>query len=321
MNGNRQTGMVLNIQHFSLHDGPGIRTTAFLKGCSLRCKWCCNPESIRPGAELAFNPHKCIGEKACGACREVCPESAIFTISPGDRMIVSWDLCTNCGRCIAVCPSMSLYLFGKEMTVEQVLEEVEQDNAFYRESDGGISLSGGDCLCQPRFSAALLKEAHDRGMNTSIETASNVPWEAMEMVLPHVDTIFHDLKLMDPVRHRKWTGVDNSRILANLEKAYETFKDKRFLARSPIIPGVNDAEDHVGAVLKFVLPHENVISYELLPYHRLGETKYGFLGRIYQLRDFKPPATETMEKLQELVDHAFKQRDEERIEEENRHAG
>ncbi len=306
---NQQTGTVLNIQHFSLHDGPGIRTTVFLKGCSLRCKWCCNPESIHPKSELAYNPHKCIGEDACGACREICPESAIFTLSPSDRMKINWDLCTNCGLCVDVCPSMALYRFGKEMTVEQVLEEVEQDNAFYRESGGGLSLSGGDCLCQPRFSAALLQEARVRGLSTAIETASNVPWKAMEMVLPHVDTIFHDLKLMDPVRHQKWTGVDNSRILANLERAYSTFKDKRFLARSPIMPGINDSESHVRAVLAFILPHENVISYELLPYHRLGETKYGFLGRIYQLRDFKPPTKETMERLQGIVNRAFEKRD------------
>lgn len=309
MHTNRKTGMVLNIQHYSLHDGPGLRTTVFLKGCTLRCKWCCNPESIHPKPELSYNPNKCIGKEACGACMEACPESAIFLVPPGDLMRINWDLCTNCGRCIDVCPSMALSLFGKEMTVEQVLEEVEQDNAFYRESGGGISLSGGDCLCQPRFSAALLEEAQRGGMNTAIETASNVPWKAMEMVLPHVDTVFHDLKLMDPVRHRKWTGVDNSRILSNLEKAYETFKDKRFKARSPIIPGVNDTEDHVEAVLKFILPHENVISYELLPYHRLGETKYGFLGRIYGLKDFKPTETETMERLQGLVNHAFEKRD------------
>jgi pyruvate formate lyase activating enzyme len=305
MDANPQTGMVLNIQHYSLHDGPGIRTTVFLKGCSLRCKWCCNPESIHPKPELAFNPGKCIGEKACGACMAACPESAIFTIPPGDRMQVNWDLCTNCGLCVDVCPSMALTLFGKEMTVEQVLEEVEQDSTFYRESGGGISLSGGDCLCQPRFSAALLQEAHARGLNTAIETASNVPWKAVAAALPHVDTIFHDLKIMDPVRHRKWVGVDNALILGNLKRAYETFKDKRFVARSPIIPGVNDTEEHVRAVLDFILPHKNVIGYELLPYHRLGETKYGFLGRIYRLRDFKPPTTETMERLQGMVDRVF----------------
>jgi pyruvate formate lyase activating enzyme len=309
MDMNHETGMVLNIQHYSLHDGPGIRTTVFLKGCSLRCKWCCNPESIHPESELAYNPGKCIGKEACGVCMGVCSESALFTVGPDDRIHVNWDLCTNCGRCIDVCPSMALTLFGKEMTVAQVLEEVEQDSAFYRESGGGISLSGGDCLCLPKFSAALLQEAHGRGLNTAIETASNVPWKSMERVLPHVDTIYHDLKIMDPVRHRKWVGVDNSRILANLRKAYGTFKEKRFLARSPIIPGINDTEKHVQAVLAFILPHENVAGYELLPYHRLGETKYGFLGKIYQLNDFKPPAKETMERLQEIVKRAFEQRD------------
>ena len=308
MDTHRPTGMVLNIQPYSLHDGPGIRTTVFLKGCSLRCKWCCNPESIHPEPELAYNPQKCIGMEACGACMDVCPEAALFRVLPHDKIHINWDLCTNCGQCLDVCPSGALYLFGKEMTVEAVLAEVEQDRAFYSESGGGLSISGGDCLCQPRFTASLLQESHRRGMNTAIETAANVHSKAMERVLPHVDTVFHDIKIMDPVRHRKWVGVDNGKILGNLKRAYEAFPDKHFLARSPIIPGVNDTEEHVRAVLDFILPHENVASYELLPYHRLGETKYGFLGKIYRLRDFKPPAKETMERLQTIVNRALEER-------------
>jgi pyruvate formate lyase activating enzyme len=191
------------------------------------------------------------------------------------------------------------------MTVDEVLTEVEQDSGFYRESGGGITLSGGECLLQPDFSAALLEEAHRRGINTAIETASNVPWDFMAKVLPHVDTVLHDIKLTDPERHKKWTGVDNVRIRSNLKKAYETFPDKKFIARTPIIPGVNDDEEHIRATLEFIRPYQNVIDYELLPYMRFGESKYGFLGRIYEMQDFEPPAPETMAKLRAIIDEGL----------------
>ena len=310
MNADALTGRVLNIQHFCTHDGPGIRTNVFLKGCSLRCKWCSNPESISPKPELAYNPGKCIGEKQCGFClKDTCPESAIYVVGSGDRADdkarINWDLCTNCGACVAVCPTNALYLFGQEMTVEQVLDEVEQDSAFYRESGGGMTLSGGECQLQPDFSAALLAGAHTRGINTAIETASNLPWNFMEKVLPHVDTVLHDIKLTDPERHKQWTGVDNSRIRANLKRAYETFPNLKFIARTPIIPGVNDDEEHIRATLAFIRPYPNVIDYELLPYHRFGASKYEFLGNVYGLADFQSPTSETMARLQALIDEAF----------------
>jgi pyruvate formate lyase activating enzyme len=304
------TGLVLNIQHFCIHDGPGIRTTVFLKGCSLRCKWCSNPESIHSKPELAYKPGQCLGEKQCGYClKDVCPESAIYVIGSGDRpddkVRINWDLCTNCGQCVDVCPANALYLFGQEMTVKQVLDEVEQDSAFYRQSGGGLTVSGGECLLQADFVAALLAEAHRRGINTAIETAGNVPWANMEKVLPHVDTVLHDQKLTDPERHKKWCGTDNRRIRANFKKAYETFPNKKFIARTPLIPGVNDDEEHIRAVLAFIRPYKNVIDYELLPYMRFGESKYGFLGRIYEMQDFNPPTEETLRRLRRIIDEAF----------------
>ena len=302
------TGLVLNIQHFCTHDGPGIRTTVFLKRCSLRCKWCSNPESIHPKPELAYDPKKCIGKKECGLClKPPCPEGAFYTVEGADdRVHVNWDLAGECGEeTVAVCPTGALHLFGQEMTVEQVLDEVEQDSTFYRESGGGITLSGGECLLQPAFSAALLAGAHQRGFTTAIETAGNVPWHFMEQVLPHVDTMLHDHKLTDPERHKKWCGADNRRILENYKKAYETFPDITFIARTPLIPGVNDNEEHIRAVLAFIRPHTNVVDYELLPYHRFGESKYGFLGRVYALADFQPPTLATVARLQAIIDEAF----------------
>ena len=191
------------------------------------------------------------------------------------------------------------------MTVDEVLDEVEQDSSFYRESGGGMTLSGGECQMQADFSAALLEGAHRRGINTAIETASNVPWEFMAKVLPHVDTVLHDIKLTDPERHKTWTGVDNVRIRANLKRAYETFPDAKFVARTPLIPGVNDDEEHIRATLAFIRPHPNVIDYELLPYMRFGVSKYGFLGRVYEMQDFEPPTEEKLAALRAIIDEAF----------------
>ena len=298
-------GTVLNIQHFSTHDGPGMRTTVFLKGCSLRCKWCSNPESIHPKPELAYNPSRCIGKDECGFCLKECPESALFVVDSDVKVQANWDLCTNCGKCVPACPPKALYLFGQSMSVDEVLDEVEQDSLSYRESGGGLTLSGGECQLQADFAAALLAGAHARGIHTAIESAFNVPWSHVEKVLPHVDLVYHDIKLTDPERHRKWTGVDNKRIRENLERAYEAFPDTKFITRTPIIPGVNDDEDHVRATLEFIKPHKNVVDYELLPYMRFGESKYGFLGKVYEMQDFDPPAPELLARLRAIIDAAF----------------
>jgi glycyl-radical enzyme activating protein len=302
------TGRVLNIQRYCSHDGPGIRTTVFLKGCSLRCKWCGNPESINQKPELGYDPKLCIGKKECGAClKPPCPEGAFYVLDgPDDKIHVNWDLASSCGEeCVSVCPTKALYLFGETKTVDQVLDEVEKDASFYRSTGGGITLSGGECLLQPDFSAALLKGAHERGFNTAIETACNVPWAFVEKVLPHVDTMLHDHKMTIPERHKKWVGVDNKRILENFKKAYETFPDVDFIARTPLIPGINADEEHIRAVLAFIRPHKNVIDYELLPYHRFGLGKYEFLGKVYELDDYKSPSPELVAQLQAIIDEAF----------------
>jgi pyruvate formate lyase activating enzyme len=300
-------GLVLNIQHFCTDDGPGIRTNVFLKFCSLHCKWCSNPESIGQKPELAYNSRKCIGAKACGRClKPPAPEGAFYVVEGDDTVRVNWELSQEAGEeTVALCPSGALSLFGHRLTVEEVLAEVEQDSTFYRESGGGITLSGGECLLQPDFSAALLAEARNRGISTAIETAGNVPWEFMAKVLPHVDVMLHDHKLTDPVRHKQWTGADNARILANFKMAYESFSETTFIARTPLIPGVNDDEDHIRSVLAFIRPYPNVVDYQLLPYHRFGAAKYGFLGKVYQLQDFDPTSQDTLDRLRAVIDEAF----------------
>jgi pyruvate formate lyase activating enzyme len=182
---------------------------------------------------------------------------------------------------------------------------VAKDSAYFRTSGGGITISGGECMLQPDFTAALLKGAHERGFSTAIETACNVPWANIEKVLPHVDTMQHDHKLTDPERHKKWCGVSNERILANFKKAYETFPDIDFIARTPLIPGVNADEEHIRAVLAFIRPYKNVIDYELLPYHRFGSGKYEYLGKVYELADYKTPSDELVEHLRAIIDEAF----------------
>jgi pyruvate formate lyase activating enzyme len=301
-------GTVVNIQHFCTEDGPGLRCTVFLKFCSLRCKWCSNPETIARQPELAYKSSKCIGKKACGRClAPPAPPGAMFVVDgPDDKIHVNWDLASECGEeTTSLCPTGALYLFGHEMTVDEVLSEVEQDQAFFAQSGGGITVSGGECMLSADFLAALLAEAHNRGMNTAVETASNVPYQNMEKVLPHVDFVYHDIKNMDAERHKKWSGIGNKRILENLQKAYQQFPDKKFIARTPVIPGVNDSEENIKATLAFIRPHKNVIKYELLPYHRFGDSKYGYLGQKYELEDFPSLSEETLARLRAIVDDAF----------------
>jgi pyruvate formate lyase activating enzyme len=306
-NPNEITGTVLNIQRYCSHDGPGIRTNVFLKGCSLRCKWCGNPESIRIKPEISYDPKKCKG-KECSIClKPPFTEGAFYFVEGDDTKVkVNWQLAMHCDEEMAsLCPTSALEMFGKKMTVNEVVDEVEKDASFYRSTGGGMTISGGEVMLQPDFAAALLKEAHDRGINTAIETASNAPWEFLEKVLPHVDTVLHDIKLMDSERHKKWTGVGNKRILENFKKAYETFPDIDFIARTPLIPGVNADDEHILGVLEFIKPHKNVIDYELLPYHRFGLGKYESLGVIYELDDYKTPSDEVIQRFQAMIDEAF----------------
>lgn len=302
------TGRVLNIQGYCSDDGPGIRTTVFLKGCSLRCKWCANPESISPKPELNYNPRLCKGAKECGICLKApFPKAAFYVVEgPDDKIHVNWDLVHGCTKELTdLCPTGALEMFGKEMTAEEVIAEVEKDESFYRSTGGGVTISGGECLLQPDFTAAILRLAHERGIHTAIETACNVPWAFVEKVLPHVDLMLHDNKQMNPERHKKWMGVDNKRILENFKKAYETFPDIEFITRTPLIPGINADEEHIRAVLDFIKPHKNVVDYELLPYHRYGTGKYEFLGKIYELKDYNSPTPELLAHLRGIIDEAF----------------
>ena len=305
----RCTGTVLNVQRYCSHDGPGIRTTVFLKGCSLRCKWCSNPESISPKLELAYDDRLCSGAKECGLCLKApFPEGAFFTV-PGadDKVRVNWDLASDCDmETISLCPTKALYTFGTTMTADEVLDEVEKDASFYRTSGGGMTLSGGEAAMFPEFATALLKGAHERGINTAIETAANVPWRFLEQMLPHVDTVLHDLKVYGPGAAQE---MDRRRATSacwrTSRKPTRPFPTIPSSPAGPLIPGVNDDEADIRAALAFIRPHKNVIDFELLPYMRFGLGKYDMLGRIYELNDFEPPTEESLQRLRSIIDEAF----------------
>lgn len=291
------TGVVFNIQHYSIHDGPGIRTTVFLKGCPLRCFWCQNPESQATRPELFFDVDKCQG---CGTCVEACPEHAI-TLHDG-RSWTNRDLCRGRGKCAEVCPNEARNLMGREMTADAVFQDVNADAIFYERSGGGVTLSGGEPLAQPRFAITLLKLCKQAGLHTTLDTSASVPWGTVREVLEYVDLVLFDFKHMDPAEHKKGTGAGNEIILENARKIYHELRIP-LLARVPVIPGYNDSTDNISATARFVAEElDRSVKVHLLPYHRLGETKYERLERPGRAVAVDPPSDEHMAELLKVVE-------------------
>lgn len=301
------SGVVFNIQHFSIDDGPGIRTTVFLKGCPLRCKACCNPESLRASPQLIYKPAKCIGVAECGRCIGICPEQAIGADANG-KVSVNFDRCNDCGECAKACPSRSLEILGKRMTVEEVLADVEADSAFYGPSGGGITLSGGEVLQQSHFAAALLREARRRGLSTAIETSGMGSWSQLERLLPNLDVIHFDIKCLDFDRHKRFTGTGNDLILANLRRLCEVFPHDAIRVRTPFIPGVNATLEDVRAIRDFLKSISDKLHYELLPYHSFGEMKYGYLGLEVPMLKLGSPSAEEVANNVELSRYRGRER-------------
>ena len=281
----RQEGMVFNIQKYSVHDGPGIRTIVFLKGCALTCRWCSNPESQRREAELACNPGRCLGISKCGHCMVACPYGSI-TRGEDDMPRIDRSHClAACGKpCADACPAQGLLVYGKKHTVADVLDTVEQDLAFYARSGGGMTLSGGEPLLQTDFALALLREARVRRIRTAVETCGMVPAETIRAAAPYLNYALFDLKHMDSAVHEAQTGAPNGRILDNFRILVTENPQLPVLARTPVIPGFNDSEAAIAAIATFLRPFTPV-EYELLPYHRLGTQKYLFLDRPVPMGD------------------------------------
>ncbi|MBC7341074.1 MAG: glycyl-radical enzyme activating protein [Clostridia bacterium] len=285
------SGLVTNIQKYSTEDGPGIRTTVFLKGCPLRCLWCHNPEGQETRPELIYYQVRCIG---CGACAEVCPQKAI-TPDPATGFSPDRRRCTGCGTCADACPAKARKLMGSRLTVAALLAEVEKDVIFYVQSGGGITLSGGEPTMQPDFCQALLFSARKRGIPTALDTCGWVSWSTLKEMLPAVDLVLFDLKQIDPELHRKQVGASLEPILANLQRLDAA--GKAIYIRTPVVPGYTDQAENIAAIARFLRPLEQVQVWDLLPFHQLGEAKYRQLGKKYALANLKPPTTETMERL------------------------
>ena len=302
----QRQGMVFNVQKYSVHDGPGIRTIVFLKGCSLSCRWCSNPESQQREPELAFNAGRCLGVSKCGHCIVACPYGSI-TLGEDDKLNINRNHCTACHMpCAAACPAQGLLVYGKQRTVDDVLNVVEQDMAFYARSGGGLTLSGGEPLLQGDFAVALLREARARRIKSAVETCGVVSAEASREAAPYLNYVLFDIKHMDSAQHEAHTGLPNRRILENFRILAEEFSNLPILARTPIIPGFNDSEESVAAIAEFLKPYERV-EYEMLPYHRLGTQKYQFLDRPVPMGEVKLD-TAHMNRLQAVAQGILGQR-------------
>lgn len=307
MGSNPKRGLIFDIQRFSVHDGPGIRDLIFVKGCPLRCKWCSNPESQNNFPEISFNEGRCIGWPDCGRCLRVCPVNAI---SKADEKLIKIDqqVCTNCGKCAEVCPSRAIRVCGEYRSIEEILKIIEEDAPFYWRSGGGVTISGGELLAQPEFVQQLLKKCRERGINTAVETTGLGKFKDLEKVCQYANLILYDIKTMDPEAHKKFTGVSNQLILENLQKLACALPDIPIIVRTPIIPGFTDSEDNIKAIADFVCRMDNVTGYELLPYHRFGESKYRQLGREYSLSNLRSPGTVDMVRLRKIAQQACEKR-------------
>ena len=295
-------GWVFNIQKFSLHDGPGIRDLIFMKGCPLHCHWCSNPESQRRHPEIAYNIDRCIGLETCGLCQDVCPQKAIFSGDTG-RAAIDRSLCNHCGACATVCPDRALKLMGRELNIAEILEIVSADEGFHIRSGGGVTVGGGDPIMQPEFVEALLKACQEQGIDTAVETAGHGRWGQLEKICRYANLIFYDVKSMDAGKHQAFTGVSNVRILENLSRLSIHFPDIPIVARTPVIPGFNDTEKDIFAIVKFLKTIRSLKKYELLPYHRFGALKHRQLGKEYLCPDTNPPTSECMQRLSAIVDN------------------
>lgn len=286
-------GWVSNIQRFCVHDGDGIRTVVFMQGCPLACRWCSNPENLTPGTKLKYNEELCVG---CGNCVEVCPQKAIVPL--GRKMQVDRKVCEASGECTRACLSGALSLVGAQISAQDVLDEVRRDRAFYRRSGGGLTLSGGECMAQPRFTAAVLRLAKQEGIHTAIETCGAARWEDFEVVLPDVDLVLYDLKHTDSHIHEQQTGVGNTQILANLQQLKDC--DVRLIVRVPMIAGINDDPENLTKTAQLAA-QAGVERIELLPFHQLGERKYPLLGMQAPSGDLAAPDDDALDDMRDLV--------------------
>lgn len=289
-----RVGTVFNIQRYSIDDGPGIRTIVFLKGCPLRCLWCCNPESQKLQAELSHNSTLCM---RCGRCAAACSAGAIRMTETGP--VIDRDQCVRCGACLEVCAAQAMRLLGEEKSVSEVYRVICKDMPYYEESGGGVTVSGGEPLMQVDFVCELFQRCHADGINTAVETCGMAPREALEQVLPLTDLFLFDIKQMDDEKHRRYTAVSNRQILSNLE--YLVQAGAPILIRLPLIPGLNDSDEEMTAVAE-EMNRLGLTQAELMPYHNYGMGKYPQLGMEYALTALEKHPQQRLAEIHDIFD-------------------
>jgi pyruvate formate lyase activating enzyme len=289
-------GWIWDVRGFALHDGPGIRTAVFFKGCPLACAWCCNPETQAPGVELVFDTERCLD---CRWCVGICPENAIGDGVPGSRQL-DRDRCSQCGDCVARCPGGALGLAGREVSVAETLALVARDAGFHVRSGGGLTLTGGEPLWQAAFAAELARRYRSDcfGSSLAVETSGAVRWEAIDAVRPYTDLFLYDIKHVDPREHRRLTGSDNALILDNLRRLAASGTE--VVLRVPLVPGCNDSDNHLESVA-VLARRTGLAEVHLLPYHRLGERRYVGLGRRYELAGVPALTPARLEQARQLL--------------------
>ena len=290
-------GIITNIQRFSLTDGDGIRTTVFFKGCNMKCEWCHNPETMCATPELMFYRNKCIG---CGKCFEVCPVGAHKTEE--GKHIIDRTLCTSCGKCAAICYAQALVMCGEEKTVEDVMREVRQDREYYKNSGGGVTLSGGEVLCHKAFAISLCKALKEEEIPVAIETNLSFDFEFAKELLCLTDLVMCDIKLFDDETHKKYTGVSNVRVLENIKKLDSL--GIPFIVRTPLIPEVTDTNENICRIADFLKGMKNLRRYELLSFNPLGEGKYKALDVANKYEVYKGTSKEKLSMVKTIMENS-----------------